>query len=61
MENKLNDLKPLFSSKKTFTFQKWSVKMLLLWRAKLADENKQQPQNNAFHVPSMTSQYEINL
>ena len=35
MDNKLNDLKPLFSRKKSFTPQKRSKKMLLLWRANL--------------------------
>ena len=43
LENKLNDLKPLFSRKKSLTFQKRSKKMLLQWRANLADQNKQQP------------------
>ena len=43
MENKLNDLKPLFSRKKSLTFQKRSKKMFLHWRANLADQNKQQP------------------
>ena len=42
LENKLNDLKPLFSSKKSLTFQKKSKKMFLHWRANLADQNKQQ-------------------
>mgnify|MGYP006896119694 CR=1 FL=1 len=36
---KLNDLKPLFSRKKSLTFQKRSKKMFLHWR----DQNKQQP------------------
>ena len=40
----LNDLKPLLSHKKSFTFQKRSMKMLLHWRANLADQNIQQPQ-----------------
>ena len=44
LENKLNDLKPLFSRKKSLTFQKRSKKMFLHWRANLADQNKQQPQ-----------------
>ena len=43
LENKLNDLKPLFSRKKSLTFQKRSKKMFLHWRANLADQNKQQP------------------
>ena len=43
LENKLNDLKPLFSRKKSLTFQKRSKKMFLRWRANLADQNKQQP------------------
>ena len=43
LENKLNDLKPLFSRKKSLTFQKRSKKMFLYWRANLADQNKQQP------------------
>ena len=44
LENKLNDLKPLFSRKKSLTFQKRSRKMSLpSWRANLADQNKQQP------------------
>ena len=43
LESKLNDLKPLFSRKKSLTFQKRSKKMSLYWRANLADQNKQQP------------------
>ena len=43
LENRLNDLKPLFSRKKSLMFQKRSKKMLLHWRANLADQNKQQP------------------
>ena len=43
LENKLNDPKPLFSRKKSLTFQKRSKKMFLHWRANLADQNKQQP------------------
>ena len=43
LENKLNDLKPLFSRKKSLTFQKRSKKMFLYWRANLTDQNKQQP------------------
>ena len=42
LENKLNDLKPLFSRKKSLTFQKKSKKMFLHWRANLADQNQQQ-------------------
>ena len=44
MENKLNDLKPLFSRKKSLTFQKRSKKMLLHWIANLADKNLKQQQ-----------------
>ena len=43
LENKLNDLKPLFSRKKSLTFQKRSKKTLLHWRTNLVDQNKQQP------------------
>ena len=43
LENKLNDLKPLFSRKKSLTFRKRSKTTLLHWRANLADQNKQQP------------------
>ena len=43
LENTLNDLKLLFSRKKSLTFQKRSKKMLLHWRTNLADQNKQQP------------------
>ena len=43
LENKLNDLKLLFSRKKSLTFLKRSKKMFLHWRANLADQNKQQP------------------
>ena len=60
MENKLNDLKPLYSRKKSFAFQKKFKKVLLHWRVNLADQNKQ-PQEDACHVPYMTSQYETNL
>ena len=61
MENKLNDLKPLYIRKKSFAFQKKLKKMLLHWKVNLADQNKQQPQEEACHVPNMTSQYETNL
>ena len=44
LENKLNDLKPLFSRKKSLTFQKRSKKMLLHWIANLADQNIKQQQ-----------------
>ena len=30
------------------------------WRVNLADQNKQQQQEDACHVPYMTSQYETN-
>ena len=43
MENKFNDLKPLYSCKKSYAFQMKLKKMLLLWRGNLADQNKQQP------------------
>ena len=43
LENKLNDLKPLFSRKKRLTFQKRSKEMFLHWRANLADQNKHKP------------------
>ena len=43
LESKLNDLKPLFSRKKSLTLQKRSKKMPLYWGANLADQNKQQP------------------
>ena len=48
LENKLNDLKPLYSRKKSFAFQKKLKKMLLPCRVNLADLD-------------MTSQYETNL
>ena len=35
MDNKLNDLKPLLSRKKSFTPPKRSKKMLLHWKANL--------------------------
>ena len=44
LENKLNDLKPLFSRKKSLTFRKRSKKMLLHWIANLADQNIKQLQ-----------------
>ena len=37
LKNKLSDLKPLFSHKKSLTFQKRSKKMFLHWTANLAD------------------------
>ena len=43
LKNKLSDLKPLFSHKKSLTFQKRSKKMFLHWTANLADRNKHQP------------------
>ena len=48
MENKLNDLKPLFSRKKSLTFQKRSKKMLLHWIANLADQNLTGAPNDNF-------------
>ena len=41
LENKLNDLKPSYSRKKSFAFQKKLKKMLLPWRVNLANQNKQ--------------------
>ena len=35
--------------------------MLLHWRVNLADQDEQKPQEDACHVPYMTSQYETNL
>ena len=61
LENKLNNLKHFYSPKKSFSFQKKLKKMLLHWKVNLADQNKQQPQEDACHVPYMTSQYETNL
>ena len=58
LENKLNDLKHLYSRKKSFAFQKKLKKMLFLWRANLADQNKQQPQEIRCVSRTMTSQYE---
>ena len=52
LENKLNDLKALYSRNKSFAFQKKLKKMLLHWRVNLADQNKRQ---DACHVPYMTS------
>ena len=43
LKNKLSDLKPLFSHKKSLTFQKRSKKTFLHWTANLADQNKHQP------------------
>ena len=54
LENKLNDLKPLFSRKKSLTFQKRSKKMFLHWRANLADQNKQQPLKINIRVTYLT-------
>ena len=42
MENKLNDLKPLYCRKKSVAFQKKLKKMLLPRRVSLADQSKQQ-------------------
>ena len=50
----LNDLKPLFSRKKSLTFQKRSKKMFLHWRANLADQNKQQPLKMNIRVTYLT-------
>ena len=50
MENKFNDLKPLYSRKKSFAFQKKLKKMLLPWRVNLADQSKQQPQEMNMRV-----------
>ena len=44
LENKLNDLKPLYSRKKSFAFQKKLKKMLLPRRVNLAHQSKQQLQ-----------------
>ena len=44
LENKLNDLKPLYSRKKSFAFQKKLKKMLLPRRVNLAQQSKQQLQ-----------------
>ena len=61
LENKLNNLKHFYSRKKSFAFQKKLKKMLLHFQVNLADQNKQQPQEDACHIPYMTSQYETNL
>ena len=63
LENKLNDLKPLFSRKKSLTFQKRSKKMFLYWRANLADQKKQQSLKINWYVSRTipSSQYETNL
>ena len=61
LENKLNNLKHFYSRKKSFAFQKKLKKILLHFQVNLADQNKQQPQEDACHVPYMTSQYETNL
>ena len=50
LENKLNDLKPLYSRKKSFAFQKKLKKMLFPWRVNLTDQNKQQPQGIKMRV-----------
>ena len=50
LENKLNDLKPLYTRKKSFAFQKKLKKMLWAWRVNLADQNKQQPQEIKMRV-----------
>ena len=50
MENKFNDLKPLYSRKKSFAFQKKLKKMLLPWRVNLADQNKHQLQEIKMRV-----------
>ena len=50
MENKLNDLKPLYSRKKIFALQKKLKKMFLPWRVNLADQSKQQPQEIKMRV-----------
>ena len=44
LENRLNDLKPLYSRKKSFAFQKKLKKMLLPRRVNLAHQSKQQLQ-----------------
>ena len=61
LENKLNNLKHFYSCKKSFGFQKKLRKMLLHFQVNLADQNKQQPQEDACHIPYMTSQSETNL
>ena len=61
LENKLNNLKHFYSRKKCFAFQKKLEKMLLHWKVNLANQNKQQPQEDACHAPYMTSQYQTNL
>ena len=61
LENKLNNLKHFYSRKKSFGFQKKLRKMLLHFQVNLADQNKQQPQEDACHIPYMTSQSETNL
>ena len=54
MEYKLNDLKPLYSRKKSFVFQKKLKKMLFPRRVNLADQNKQQPQGIKMRVKYYT-------
>ena len=56
LENKLNDLKPLFSRRERFAFQKKSKRMLLHRRANIHHKKLIWS-----HVPYMTSQYETNL
>ena len=50
LENKLNNLKPSYSRKESFPFQKKLKKMLLPWRVNLANQNKQQPQEIKMRV-----------
>ena len=54
LKNKLSDLKPLFSHKKSLTFQKRSKKMFLHWTANLADQNKHQPLKIDIRVTDLT-------
>ena len=54
LENKLNDLKPLSSRKKSLTFKKRSKKTLLHWRANLTDQNKQQALNINIRATHLT-------
>ena len=61
LENKLNNLKHFYSRNKSFAFEKKLKKMLLHFQVNLANQNKQQPKEDACHVPYMTSQYETNL
>ena len=50
LENKLNDLKPLYSRKKIFALQKKLKKMFLPWKVNLAEQSKQQPQEIKMRV-----------